>query len=163
MDDTAMEAYSKAKNPTSDPPQAHPMGCLSMAFVSVTAGSAFKNKGVQPLLNAVIDYLPVAARRAGPTMGFSPDDETETRDIPRHPTIPSRLGSRFKIMNDPFAPAGLSPAIYSGQVKIGRSIELHQGPAPRASARIMIDAPIHREEIEGSFLSGDIIALAGQK
>ena len=56
------------------------IGTLNMSFVPVLCGSAFKNKGVQPLLNAVIDYLP------GPLdveayKGFAPGDDTETRDI----------------------------------------------------------------------------------
>ena len=67
-------------------------GTLSMSFVPVLAGSAFKNKGVQPLLNAVIDYLP------GPLdvpayMGFSPDDETEDA---QHPASCRRRPSRSR-------------------------------------------------------------------
>ena len=53
-----------------------------MSFVPVLCGSAFKNKGVQPLLNAVIDYLPGPLDVAA-YMGFTPDDETETRNIAR--------------------------------------------------------------------------------
>jgi elongation factor G len=59
MDDTAMEAYLEGEEPTVEKlRELIRKGCLSMTFVPVTAGSAFKNKGVQPLLNAVIDFLP---------------------------------------------------------------------------------------------------------
>ena len=54
-----------------------------MKFVPVLGGSAFKNKGVQPLLNAVIDFLPGPLDVVEAYMGFKPGDETETRDIPR--------------------------------------------------------------------------------
>ena len=80
-------------------PQGHAVACPSCRC---WRGSAFKNKGVQPLLNAVIDYLP------GPLdvpayMGFSPDDETETRNIARRADDDEPFsGLAFKIMNDPF-------------------------------------------------------------
>ena len=83
QDDEAMEKYLEGEEP--DLPTLRGLirkGTLSMAFVPVLAGSAFKNKGVQPLLNAVIDYLP-GPLDVPPYMGFSPDDETETRNIER--------------------------------------------------------------------------------
>ena len=57
-------------------------GTLAMKFVPVICGSAFKNKGVQPMLNAVIDFLPTPLD-VPPYMGFAPGDETETRNIAR--------------------------------------------------------------------------------
>ena len=103
MDDAAMEAYLEGQEP--DVPTLRALirkGCLSMTFVPVLGGSAFKNKGVQPLLNAVVDYLP------GPLdvpayMGFTPGDETETRNISRSADDAQPFaGLAFKIMNDPF-------------------------------------------------------------
>ncbi len=77
-------------------------GTLSMAFVPVTAGSAFKNKGVQPVLNSVIDYLP-SPLDIKPYMGFAPGDETETRNISRSADDAQPFSAlAFKIMNDPY-------------------------------------------------------------
>ena len=76
-----MEAYLEGTEPTAEELRALiRKGTLAIDFVPIFAGSAFKNKGVQPLLNAVIDYLPdpldVPAYE-----GFAPGDETETRNI----------------------------------------------------------------------------------
>ena len=85
----------------------------------MTAGSAFKNKGVQPLLNAVIDYLP-SPLDVPAYMGFSPDDETETRNIARHADDDEPFSAlAFKIMNDPFVGSLTFTRIYSGTVKKG--------------------------------------------
>ncbi len=76
-------------------------GTLAIKFIPVLCGSAFKNKGVQPLLNAVIDYLP-SPMDVVDYMGFKPGDETETRDIPRRADDDMPFaGLAFKIMNDP--------------------------------------------------------------
>ena len=82
MDDDAMEAIWKAKSPTSNPAQLDPQGHLGDEVRSCAGGSAFKNKGVQPLLNAVIDYLP-SPLDVVDYMGFKPGDETETVTFPR--------------------------------------------------------------------------------
>ncbi|MGR3580431.1 MAG: GTP-binding protein, partial [Sagittula sp.] len=82
-DDEAMEAYLEGEEP--DVPTLRKLlrkGTLALHFVPVLGGSAFKNKGVQPLLNAVVDYLP-SPLDVVDYMGFKPGDETETRDIPR--------------------------------------------------------------------------------
>ena len=83
MDDEVMEKYLEGEEPNEATLRdLLRKGTLSMAFVPVLCGSAFKNKGVQPLLNAVVDYLP------GPLdvpayMGFMPGDESETRNVER--------------------------------------------------------------------------------
>ena len=103
MDDDAMEAYLEGQEPDVDALRVLiRKGTLAMKFVPVLAGSAFKNKGVQPLLNAVIDYLP-SPMDVVDYMGFKPGDETETRSIPRRAddNMPFS-GLAFKIMNDPF-------------------------------------------------------------
>src|SRR6056297_2415235 len=102
MDDDAMMEYLEGNEP--DIPTLRSLvrkGTLSLSFVPVLGGSAFKNKGVQPLLNAVVDFLP-SPLDVVDYMGFSPDDETETRDIPRRADDGMPFsGLAFKIMNDP--------------------------------------------------------------
>ena len=77
-----MEAILKAQSPTLRRCALDPQGYCRCQFVPVLGGSAFKNKGVQPLLNAVVDYLP-SPLDVVDYMGFKPGDETETRDIAR--------------------------------------------------------------------------------
>lgn len=133
-----------------------------MAFVPVLAGSAFKNKGMQPLLNAVIDYLP------GPLdvpayMGFTPGDETETRDQARHADDSEPFsGLAFKIMNDPFMGTLTFTRIYSGQIKKGDSfMNSTKGKKERIGRMVMMHSN-NQDEIQEAF-AGDIIALAGLK
>ena len=101
-----------------------------MKFVPVLCGSAFKNKGVQPMLNAVIDYLPTPLDVPA-YMGFLPGDETETRNIARSADDAQPFsGLAFKIMNDPFVGSLTFTRIYSGQHQEGRpAAELDQGQA----------------------------------
>jgi elongation factor G len=84
QDDEAMEKYLEGEEPDEATlRRLHPQGHAAMSFVPVLCGSAFKNKGVQPLLNAVIDYLPGPLDVPPYIKGFKPGDETETRDIER--------------------------------------------------------------------------------
>ena len=76
-----MEAIWKAKSLTCNSAQLDPQGHLGHEFIPVLCGSAFKNKGVQPLLNAVIDYLP-SPLDVVDYMGFKPGDETKTVTSP---------------------------------------------------------------------------------
>ena len=83
QDEEAMEAYLEGNEPDIDTlRKLIRKGTLDMAFVPVLGGSAFKNKGVQPMLNAVLDYLP-SPLDVPAYKGFKPGDETETRDIER--------------------------------------------------------------------------------
>ncbi len=163
QDDDAMEAYLEGQEP--DEPKLRELirkGTLSLSFVPVAAGSAFKNKGVQPLLNAVIDFLP-SPLDVPAYMGFSPDDETETRNIPRHADDSEPFsGLAFKIMNDPFVGSLTFTRIYSGVVSKGDTMmNSTKGKRERVGRMMMMHA-ISREEIENAY-AGDIIALAGLK
>ncbi|EYD73479.1 elongation factor G [Limimaricola hongkongensis] len=163
QDDDAMEAYLEGQEP--DEPTLRSLirkGTLSLSFVPVAAGSAFKNKGVQPLLNAVIDFLP-SPLDVPAYMGFSPDDETETRNIPRHADDSEPFsGLAFKIMNDPFVGSLTFTRIYSGVVSKGDTMmNSTKGKRERVGRMMMMHA-INREEIENAY-AGDIIALAGLK
>ncbi|MBT9382797.1 elongation factor G [Pseudooceanicola sp. CBS1P-1] len=163
MDDDAMEAYLEGNEPDVDTlRKLIRQGCLTLTFVPVLAGSAFKNKGVQPLLNAVIDFLP-GPLDVPPYMGFSPDDETEERNIARHASDEEPLsGLAFKIMNDPFVGSLTFTRIYSGVMKKGDSILNSTKGKKERVGRMMMMHSNDREEIEEAF-AGDIIALAGLK
>ena len=163
MDDAAMEAYLEGNEP--DEATLRKLirkGCLSLSFVPVVAGSAFKNKGVQPLLNAVIDFLP-SPLDVVDYMGFKPGDETETRNIARRADDNMAFsGLAFKIMNDPFVGSLTFTRLYSGILRKGDAmLNSTKGKKERVGRMMMMHA-INREEIEEAF-AGDIIALAGLK
>ena len=163
QDDDAMEKFLEGEEPDQDTLiSLIRKGTLAMDFVPVLCGSAFKNKGVQPMLNAVIDFLP------GPLdvpayKGFKPGDETETRDIERHADDGQPLsGLAFKIMNDPFVGSLTFLRIYSGVVKKGDSILNATKGKKERIGRMMMMHSNNREEIEEAH-AGDIVALAGMK
>ena len=163
QDDAAMEAYLEGNEPDADTLRALiRKGTLKMAFVPVLAGSAFKNKGVQALLNAVVDYLP-SPLDIPAYVGFAPGDETETRNIERHPSDDEPFSAlAFKIMNDPFVGSLTFTRVYSGVVKKGDSmLNSTKGKRERVGRMMMMHAQA-REEVDEAF-AGDIIALAGLK
>ena len=163
MDDDAMEAYLDGTEPDVDALRVLiRKGCLSLTFVPVLGGSAFKNKGVQSLLNAVIDYLP-SPLDVVDYMGFKPGDETETRDIARRADDNMAFsGLAFKIMNDPFVGSLTFTRIYSGTLTKGDSMLNSTKGKKERVGRMMMMHSIDREEITEGF-AGDIIALAGLK
>ena len=163
QDDAAMEAYLEGNEPGQDELRALiRKGTLAMAFVPVLGGSAFKNKGVQALLNAVVDYLP-SPLDIPPYVGFAPGDETETRNIERKPEDAAPFSAlAFKIMNDPFVGSLTFTRLYSGVLKKGDSMmNSTKGKRERVGRMMMMHA-VQREEIDEAF-AGDIIALAGLK
>ena len=137
-------------------------GTLSMTFVPVLCGSAFKNKGVQPMLNGVIDYLP-GPLDVPPYLGFKPGDATETRNIQRKADDGEAFsGLAFKIMNDPFVGSLTFVRIYSGTMKKGDSLLNATKNKRERIGRMMMMHSNNREEIDQAF-AGDIVALAGMK
>ncbi len=163
QDDDAMMAYLEGEEPDVDTLRMLiRKGTLSLDFVPVLAGSAFKNKGIQPLLNAVIDYLP------GPLdvpayKGFAPGDESETRNIERTADdVQPFSGLAFKIMNDVFVGSLTFARIYSGVIKKGDSVANSTKGKKERIGRMMMMHSNDREEIDEAF-AGDIIALAGLK
>ncbi|RYH07431.1 elongation factor G [Tropicimonas sp. IMCC6043] len=163
QDDDAMEAYLEGEEP--DVPTLRALlrkGTLALEFVPVLGGSAFKNKGVQPLLNAVIDYLP-SPLDVKDYMGFKPGDETETRNVARRADDAMPFaGLAFKIMNDPFVGSLTFTRIYSGTMKKGDSMLNSTKGKRERIGRMMMMHSNNREEIDEAF-AGDIIALAGLK
>ena len=163
QDDAAMEAYLEGIEP--DEATLRKLirkGTLAIDFIPILAGSAFKNKGVQPMLNAVIDFLPDPLD-VPPYMGFLPGDETETRNISRSADDAQPFsGLAFKIMNDPFMGTLTFTRIYSGQVKKGDAIyNATKGRKERIGRMVMMHA--NKQEEIGEAFAGDIMALAGLK
>ena len=163
QDDDAMEAFLEGEEPSVETLQALiRKGTLNMSFVPVLCGSAFKNKGVQPMLNAVIDYLPGPLDVPAYT-GFAPGDETETRNIERNADDNDPYtGLAFKIMNDPFVGSLTFVRIYSGTLKKGDSLTNSTKGKRERVGRMMMMHSNNREEIEVAH-AGDIVALAGMK
>ena len=163
MDDDVMESYLEGTEPDNATlRRLIRKGTIEMAFVPILAGSAFKNKGVQPLLNAVIDFLP-SPLDVVDYMGFKPGDETETRDIARRADDAMPFsGLAFKIMNDPFVGTLTFTRIYSGTLTKGDSMLNSTKEKKERVGRMMMMHSNDREEITEAF-AGDIIALAGLK
>ena len=163
QDDAAMEAYLDGTEPDVKTLRALVRkACLSLSFVPVLGGSAFKNKGVQPLLNAVVDYLP-SPLDVVDYMGFKPGDETETRNIPRRADDDMAFsGLAFKIMNDPFVGTLTFTRIYSGKLEKGDNMLNSTKGGKERVGRMMMMHSNEREEISEAF-AGDIIALGGLK
>ena len=163
QDDDAMEAYLDGTEPDVKALRALiRKACLSLSFVPVLGGSAFKNKGVQPLLNAVVDYLP-SPLDVVDYMGFKPGDETETRSIPRRADDTMAFsGLAFKIMNDPFVGTLTFTRIYSGTLEKGDNMLNSTKGGKERVGRMMMMHSNDREEISEAF-AGDIIALGGLK
>jgi len=163
MDDDAMMAYLEGEEPDEATLRALiRKGTLEIKFIPILCGSAFKNKGVQPLLNAVIDYLP-SPLDVVDYMGFRPGDETETRDVARRADDDMPFSAlAFKIMNDPFVGTLTFTRIYSGMMNKGDGIFNSTKEKKERVGRMMMMHSNNREEIEEAF-AGDIIALAGLK
>ena len=164
MDDDAMENYlmDGAEPSVDELRKLIRKGTLAIKFIPVLCGSAFKNKGVQPLLNAVIDYLP-SPLDVVDYMGFKPGDEEEARIIPRRADDDMAFsGLAFKIMNDPFVGSLTFTRVYSGKLKKGDNLLNSTKGKKERVGRMMMMHSINREEIEEAW-AGDIIALAGLK
>jgi len=135
-------------------------GTLSFEMVPVLCGTAFKNKGVQPLLDAVVDYLP-APTDLVEVKGKNPKDEEE--EFTRKCSSEEKFsGLAFKVATDPYIGTLTFFRIYSGKVKAG---EMMFNPRTRAKERLGRMVLMHsnkREEIKEAS-AGDIIALVGLK
>ena len=163
QDEAAMEAYLEGEEPSIEElRKLIRKGTLAMDFVPVLCGSAFKNKGVQPMLNGVIDYLP-SPLDVPAYKGFKPGDEDEVRNIERSADDGQPFaGLAFKIMTDPFVGSLTFVRIYSGTLTKGGSVMNSTKGKQERVGRMMMMHSNNREEIEEAF-AGDIIALAGLK
>ena len=160
MDDQAMEDYFEGKEISVDTlKKCIRKGTLTMSFVPVLCGTAFKNKGVQPLLDAVIDYLP-SPLDLPDVEGTKPGtDEVITRKADDNQPL-SALA--FKIMNDPFVGSLTFTRIYSGTLTAGSYIYNSVKDKKERIGRMLLMHANKRDDIKEAH-AGDIIALAGLK
>ncbi len=160
MDDAAMEQYLGGEEPSFEVLQACiRKGTIARVFVPVLCGSAFKNKGVQPLLDAVIDYLPAPVDiPAIKGVKYGTEDE-----IAKHATDDEPFaGLAFKIMNDPFVGSLTFVRVYSGVVESGSYIQNTVKDKRERVGRMLLMHANSREEIKEA-RAGDIVAFAGLK
>src|SRR5690242_13926171 len=132
---------------------------LAMKIVPVLAGSAFKNKGIQPLLDAVVDFLPSPVD-VPPVEGINPDnDETELRRASDEQPFAALA---FKIMSDPFVGHVTYIRVYSGVLKAGSYVYNSSKLTRERIGRLLRMHANKREEIEAIY-AGDIAACVGLK
>ncbi|GGZ09432.1 elongation factor G [Novosphingobium colocasiae] len=159
QDDDAMEAYLEGNEPDVDTlKKLIRKGTLGHAFVPVVCGSAFKNKGVQPLLDAVVDYLP-SPLDIEDVQGVKVDSDEKDSRPPEDGAPFSALA--FKVMNDPFVGSLTFIRIYSGTLSKGSYLNSVKGKKEKVG-RILEMHANDRKDIEEAF-AGDIVALAGMK
>jgi elongation factor G len=160
QDDAAMEAYLDGKAPDVDTlVRCIRKGTTSNLIVPVVCGSAFKNKGVQPLLDAVVDFLP-SPLDIPPVKGESIDKhEPMTRTASDDEPF---AGLAFKIMTDPFVGSLTFVRVYSGKLQSGTGVLNSTKDKRERIGRMLQMHANHREDIKEAF-AGDIVALAGLK
>jgi elongation factor G len=161
FDDEVLEAYIESEAAvTSDMiRRAVRAGTLADEITPVLLGSAFKNKGVQPLLDAVIDYLP-SPLDVPPMIGIDPKTGV---DVERHASIEEPFSAlAFKVMSDPYVGKLTYFRVYSGRLKAGdRVLNTTTGKTERVSRILQMHAN-HREE-RGEIAAGEIAAGVGLK
>merc|ERR1711966_189831 len=160
QDEDALMIYLEGEEP--DVPTLKKLirkGTLALEFVPVVTGTAFKNKGVQPLLDAVIDYMP-SPLEVPPIQGTSESGEKEMVRLSSDAEPMSALA--FKIATDPFVGTLTFTRIYSGVMKAGTSVyNSVKGKNERIGRMVQMHAN-SREEIKTA-VAGDIVALCGLK
>ncbi|MBA4000274.1 elongation factor G [Brevundimonas sp.] len=160
LDDEAMEAYLEGNEPSEETiKKCLRKAVLNAAFYPILCGSAFKNKGVQPLLDAVVDYLP-SPLDIPPTPGL--DYKTE-EPVVRHASDDEPLSVlAFKIMDDPFVGSLTFCRIYSGKMETGMGLLNSTRDKKERVGRMLLMHSNNREDIKEAY-AGDIVALAGLK
>jgi elongation factor G len=159
-DDAAMEAYLEGTEPDADTLRACiRAGTVAGAFVPVLCGSAFKNKGVQPLLDAVVHYLPAPTDAVAIKGVKAGTDEP----ITRHNSADEPFAAlAFKVMNDSWVGSLTFIRIYSGALQSGSQIQnTVKGKRERVGRMLLMHANT-REDVKEA-RAGDIVALAGLK
>jgi elongation factor G len=160
QDDVALEAYFAGQEP--DEATLHKCirsGALTRKFIPIFCGSAFKNKGVQPLLDAVVNYLP-SPEDIEDVKGLTVDGSQEMARKPLDEEPFSALA--FKIMSDPFVGSLTFARVYSGTLQTGTSVLNSVKDKKERVGRMLLMHANSREDIK-EVRTGDIVALAGLK
>ena len=160
QDEAALEAYLEGNEPDEETlKRLIRKGTCNNEFVPIFCGSAFKNKGVQPLLDGVVDYLPSPVEVPS-IKGIDPKTE-ETIARKSSDDEPLSLLA-FKIMNDPFVGSLTFCRIYSGKLETGVSLLNTVKEKRERIGRMLQMHSNHREDIKEAY-AGDIVAIAGLK
>jgi len=159
LDDDAMTAYLEGKEPDEATlKRLIRKAVMSATFFPVLAGSAFKNKGVQPLLDAVVDYLP-SPLDVPPIKGI----DSKGNEVVRKASDSEPLAMlAFKIMDDPFVGTITFCRIYSGRLESGTGVVNSSKERRERIGRMLLMHANNREDIKEAY-AGDIVALAGLK
>ncbi|WP_427791937.1 elongation factor G [Brevundimonas diminuta] len=160
IDDEAMESYLGGEEPSVEVlKRCIRKAVISGAFYPILCGSAFKNKGVQPLLDAVVDYLPSPVDiPAIPGIDFKTEEPTS-----RKASDDEALSVlAFKIMDDPFVGSITFCRVYSGKMETGQSLLNSSRDKRERVGRMLLMHSNNREDIKEAY-AGDIVALAGLK
>ena len=160
LDDEAMESYLGGEEPSVETlKRCLRKAVITGAFYPILCGSAFKNKGVQPLLDAVVDYLPSPVDiPATPGIDFKTEEPITRKASDDEPL--SVLA--FKIMDDPFVGSLTFCRLYSGKMETGMSLLNSSRDKKERVGRMLQMHSNNREDIKEAY-AGDIVALAGLK
>jgi elongation factor G len=160
QDDAAMEAYLEGNEPDVETlKRCIRKGAIGGAFVPVLCGSSFKNKGVQPMLDAVVDYLP-APTDVPDIQGVKPD--TDEPIVRKSSDDEPFSGLAFKIMTDPFVGSLTFVRVYSGVLQTGTQVYNTVKDQKERVGRMLQMHANHREDLKEA-RAGDIVAIAGLK
>ncbi|NQV48048.1 MAG: elongation factor G [Rhodospirillaceae bacterium] len=160
MDDAAMEAYLEGTEPDEATLKACiRAGTLAGKFVPVLTGSAFKNKGVQPMLDAVVDFMPAPTDVAA-ISGINA--ETEEEIVRTNSDEEPFAALAFKVMNDPFVGTLTFARVYSGVLETGSSVLNTVKNKKERVGRMLQMHSNSREDVKEA-RAGDIVAMAGLK
>ncbi len=159
-DEALLEAYLEGTPPTVEQLKACiRKGAVNFRFVPVLCGAAFKNKGVQPLLDGVVDFLP-SPLDVPPIEAMKPDSDEMVILVPDDNA--QFAGLAFKIMDDPFVGSITFVRIYSGMVTSGTSVLNSIKDNRERVGRMLLMHANNREDIKEAY-AGDIVAFAGLK
>jgi elongation factor G len=160
MDDAVMEKYLAGTEPTeAELKECIRKGTVAFKFVPVTTGAAFKNKGVQPMLDAVVDFLP-SPLDIPSVKGI--DVKTEAEVTRKADDAEKFSGLAFKIMTDPFVGSLTFVRIYSGTLSSGSYVQNTVKDNRERVGRMLLMHANSREDVKEAY-AGDIVALAGLK
>ncbi len=160
VDDDVMEAYLEGQDPDEATlKRCIRKGTIDQIFVPVLNGTAFKNKGVQPLLDAVVDFMP-SPLDIESIKGIDPKDDSEIERRAADDEPASALA--FKIMNDPFVGTLTFARVYSGVFTAGSGVLNTVKDKRERIGRMLLMHANSREEVKEAY-AGDIIAFAGLK